>query len=387
MAVQDFFVDDLSRDLSGVRLPLGQATGLPNKCYIDPEFHKLEAERLFERTWTCVGVGADIPNPGDAKPITLAGKPIVLARDKQGQIRALHNVCSHRGVHLVSEPCKKLPALRCPYHSWTYNLDGKLIRTPWAGGPHQDNCLGLDKSALSLKVARCDIWADFIFVNLSGDAPSLAEFLKPLTDRWAGYDFSALRHGASRTYELKANWKLALENFLESYHLPWVHPGLESISPLEKHGYEMIGNHAFGATTSEYRINELEENPLPPFPGLNPDLHNIGEYPMQFPNVMLGLQRDHFYGIIVDPVAHDRTVERLHVYFVNPTDEEYNQERLEAIDKLMIDWNETFLEDVDVVQRMQVGRESNAFSGGVLTPFYDQGTIKFMRLLADAMEA
>ena len=121
---------DIDAASASVSAPLGQARGLPNACYTDPQYHREEAHDLFARTWTCVGVGADIPEAGNIMPVAAAGTPIVLVRDKNGAVNAFHNVCSHRGVQLVDAPGKRKPVLRCPYHSWTYGLDGALTHTP-----------------------------------------------------------------------------------------------------------------------------------------------------------------------------------------------------------------------------------------------------------------
>ena len=123
-----------------------------------------------------------------------------MLRDRKGEVRVFHNVCSHRGLELVSEPCKVSAALRCPYHSWTYDLSGKLIATPGIGGVGQNSCPKFDKSKNGLKSVRSAVWLNMVFVNLSGDAPEFEDFLAPLAKRWAAYDFSQLRHGGEDCY-------------------------------------------------------------------------------------------------------------------------------------------------------------------------------------------
>ena len=184
---------DIDAAASSVTATLGAARGLPNACYTDPDYHRLEARKLFARTWTCVGVGADIPEPGDILPVMAAGSPIVLVRDKAHAVNAFHNVCSHRGVQLVAEPESRKPVLRCPYHSWTYGLDGSLIHTPMIDGPDRHDCPAVEKAA----------WAD----AGSGRRLERSDFRQPVWDgavarrlhgaadrARAAYDFSALRH-------------------------------------------------------------------------------------------------------------------------------------------------------------------------------------------------
>src|SRR5262245_44270395 len=116
--------------IEALKRPAGKAFGLPGAAFTSETFHALENERLFPRSWTAAGVASDIPNAGDALPVTVAGLPLVLVRDRDGQVRAFHNMCRHRGMRLVAEPCSGKSVLRCPWHSWTYALDGRLMATP-----------------------------------------------------------------------------------------------------------------------------------------------------------------------------------------------------------------------------------------------------------------
>ena len=360
--------------------------GLPNLCYTDPEYHRLEAERLFARNWVCAGAGAEIPRPGDIKPVRIANQPILLVRNGQGAIRAFHNVCRHRGVQLATEPQSRGAVIRCPYHSWTYSLDGKLVRTPMVGGPGIDSCPDLNTGELGLRTAPVSVWNDLIFVNLSGQGPSLDDVVAPLNQRWSKYDFSNLRHAASWSLELQANWKLVVENYLESYHLPWIHPDLNDRSPLEHHSHFVASDWHFGQITDQFGASELSENPFRPFPGLGPTEEQCGEYPIFFPNVLLGLQRDHFYGIIIEPLANDRTREYVHLYMVGPEPDQDREQYRRAMDKLVENWKLVFTEDVWVVERMQMGRAADAFDGGVLTARHDDLTRRFMRGVADQLQ-
>ncbi|WP_420405126.1 aromatic ring-hydroxylating oxygenase subunit alpha [Nisaea sp.] len=353
--------------------------GLDNPHYTDPANYGAEAERLFRGGWVCVAVGADLPEAGDILPIDVGGQPVILVRDKAGRINGFHNVCSHRGVLLASGPMKRQPSLRCPYHSWTYAHDGRLVRTPFVGGPDAHECPALDRSRLGLRPIRTELWLDFVFVDLSGEAPPLEDFMAPLTARWAGYDFSRLAHGFRKTFALEANWKLAIENYLESYHLPWVHPELNRVSPLEIHGQIDVAPHIFGQSSANYRPGGIGGKQLPSFPDLDETRERIGEYPVVFPNLMLGVQRDHLFGIIVRADGPGRTIEDLHIYFAEET--ALGAEYAEIRDQLLEGWVEVFTEDIDVVERMQLGRRSGAFHGGVLTPYHDGPTRRFMALV------
>ena len=219
-------------------LPIGQASGLPNRCYTDPLLFDREKRHVFGRSWSTVGFGKDIPNPGDAMPVDHLGTPLLLVRAKNGSVKVFHNVCSHRGMILVEKPTRIRSVIRCPYHSWCYSLDGALKTTPHVGGPGHNADPSIDRSRLGLKEVRSVVWFDVIFVDLSGAAPAFETVIAPLAERWRDFDQSALCHAGpdiSFKLEVGCNWKLAVENYCESYHLPWVHPGLNSYSRLEDH--------------------------------------------------------------------------------------------------------------------------------------------------------
>lgn len=379
----------LARAMSAVFDPPETARGLPNLCYVDPAYHQLEAERLLARDWLCVGVGAEIPERGDAVAVDAAGQPVLLVRDRDGAVRAFHNVCRHRGSILV-EDRHSGPAIVCPYHSWSYALDGRLVRTPEVGGHGLHACASVDKDKLGLLPVRVAVWLDFVFVNLSGDAPPLADVVAPMAAQWSDYATDRLVHAAADTYELRANWKLAVENYLECYHLPWVHPGLNSYSPLAEHEYRVFADRFFGPVTHSYRASLPPEQALPEFPGLPAARRLAGEYPIAFPNLLLGIQRDHLFGIIVDPLAIDRTRERLHIYTVDDGAARPAAERARiaaAVAELAAGWREVFTEDIGIVERMQRGRASSSFDGGKLTAFHDDCNRRFMQHVARAVAA
>jgi choline monooxygenase len=318
-------------------------------------------------------------------PTEVAGLPMVIVRDRAGTLRAFHNICSHRGLQLVNAPCNVQGNLRCPYHSWAYKLDGTLKSTPHFGGYHKDTYEGFDRESKSLKPIRCEQWLDLVFVNLSGDAPPLEEYLQPVRDRWATYDLSLLRR-ESREVGLtcKANWKLAVENFSESYHLSWVHPALNSCSRMEDHfGFE-VGDVHVGQGSLLYKSGVMEGRSLPTFPNLEANhKETVAEYITVFPNLMLGVHPDYFLVFIANPLSAGKTQERMVFYFVG--DEAMTPEN-EALRHLPIDlWKDTNDEDIDMIERMQVGRKSPRFDGGCFSPELEQTVYRFQQMVAKAV--
>ena len=379
---------DLAPALAAVERPIAEARGLPNWLYTDAAAFRLEREQLFARTWACIGFGKDVPKPGDVRPVDLMGLPLILLRDKDGAVRVFHNVCSHRGLELVTEPCRVKHHLRCPYHSWTYGLDGALVNTPLIGGVGRNDCEGFDKTRHGLKPVRTAVWFDVVFVNLSGDAPAFEDHVAPLAERWDAFDGAAIRHGgpdSSIHFDLACNWKLAVENYCEGYHLPWVHPALNAYSRLEDHyNIETPGFAGQGTTAYNQRLldGSLE---FPQFAGLPKPWQEGAEYVALFPNVLLAVHRDQFYAVQVEPVGPDRCREHFEIYYVG---EEPLGERYAALREANRQgWRIIFAEDQGVVERMQRGRASPAYQGGVFSPAMDGPTHCFHKWVAGSLRA
>jgi choline monooxygenase len=377
------------RELASVERPIVEARGLPNEAYTSAQWAALERERVLGTSWTCTGFVDDVL-PGHAAPVDLLGLPLLVVRDGAGTSRVFHNVCRHRGHRLVEEPCDLGGRIRCPYHSWTYALDGALRGPPHVGGPGVHEVEGLDRSKHGLLEVRAAEWLGLLFVNLSGDATTLEAHLAPLLERWApfvgagGLDLlSPAWDNGSLELTVAANWKLAVENYCESYHLPWVHPGLNGYSRLEDH-YEILqGEAASGQGTRAFCFTERAGIELPRFPAWPRDRVRTAEYISLYPNVLLGVHVDHFYALVLTPLACDCTLERLRIYYLGDAAEGHAFGEARAT--LLQGWRQVFAEDVGVVEGMQDGRRSPAFDGGVFSPVMDRSTHHFHRWVARRM--
>jgi choline monooxygenase len=315
---------------------------------------------------------------------------VLLLRDHRDAIRAFHNVCSHRGVQLVAEPRNVRDGIVCPYHAWTYGLDGRLMRRPrFCGASPAEVKNGADRFdpvKLGLKTIRCEQWHGLVFINLDGNAPPLADYVAPLAARWQpSRDLGLLRHGGSLRFEIHANWKLVVENFCERYHLPSVHPALNRYSSIE-HSFQIVEDGLFaGVGSRSYAPPLVGDAPLPTFPGLDADARCRAEYIALFPNVMLGCLADHFYAFILQPVRHDLTRERFEFFFVG---DEAMQPRFAAARQDCIDRRHTInSEDISIVERMQIGRQSPAMTGGVFSPALEDTTHSFQKTFVLRLQA
>jgi phenylpropionate dioxygenase-like ring-hydroxylating dioxygenase large terminal subunit len=200
-----------------VRLPVLEAGTLPPWCYTSQAFYDREIERIFRRSWNFIGRADEIAEPGDYFTIELAGESIIVLRDQARQVRAFLNICRHRGTRLIDGKgnCR---AISCPYHSWTYGLNGDLI-----GSAGMEKTLNFDRACYGLMPVRLESWAGFLFASFDGQAPGLAGYLGDLPRRFEAYNFSDMVCVRRKEYDLACNWKVYLENAMEEYHTPTVH--------------------------------------------------------------------------------------------------------------------------------------------------------------------
>ncbi|QBF31462.1 aromatic ring-hydroxylating dioxygenase subunit alpha [Thalassococcus sp. S3] len=370
-------------DLSTVRRPITSAHGLPNAHYTHPEIYEEETHAVLIAGWSGLAVASDVPEPGDAKPLTFAGVPLLLLRDKGGQIRVFQNTCRHRGMILVDAPRKIEGALRCPYHSWCYATDGRLVSTPHVGGPGHNTHDGIDRDQLGLIEVRSHIWRDIVWINLSGDALAFEDEMSDVMRRWGEFEQPLYHGGPDSTFclNVRTNWKLAVENYCESYHLPWVHPGLNSYSRLEDH-YHIEQPGAFsGQGTRVYRqISDKDGRVFPDFAGLSDYWNAAAEYIAVYPNVLLGVHRDHAFAIVLRPEGPEQTSEHVHLYYASPDVDPALRAENSAL------WKSVFEEDIFVVEGMQRGRHAIGFDGGRFAPAMDGPTHMFHDWIAARMD-
>ncbi|WP_299614353.1 aromatic ring-hydroxylating dioxygenase subunit alpha [uncultured Tateyamaria sp.] len=369
-------------NLDAVRRPVASAHGLPNAHYVDPSVFEEERAALLMSGWSGLAAAADVPAPGDAVPLTFLGMPLLLIRDKAGAVRVFHNICRHRGMILVDAPRKIEGAIRCPYHSWCYSTEGRLVSTPHVGGPGKNTVDGIDKDLLGLIEVRSHIWMGVVWVNLSGNAPAFEDANADLLARWAEFDKPLYHGGTDSQFELtvNCNWKLAVENYCESYHLPWVHPDLNTYSRLEDHYHIETPGRYSGQGTLVYRQLKGEDgHTFPDFDGLSDMWDTAAEYITAYPNVLLGVHRDHAFAIILVPQAPGQTVEKIHLFYAQPdTDPALRARNTEQ-------WKQVFSEDIFVVEGMQRGRQTPMFDGGRFSPAMDGPTHLFHDWVAERM--
>lgn len=369
-------MDQIRTDFAAL---LEQDQGLPGQYFVESEMLELERHAVFENSWMCIGLSADATSKGDLFPLTVFGQPLLMVRDGPA-LRVLHNVCSHRGAMLVEAPAHSGPRIVCPYHNWAYKLDGELVSTPHVGGAGRHVCNEFDRQRLGLRKVRSVEWAGHVFVNLSGTAPSFAEWIRPVDERFANIEWHALRRDAAlaRTLRVGSNWKIICENFVESYHLPAIHKALNAVNPMAQH-YQILGGHSYlGQGATGYQGERVAGAALPL-------MKNISDYSryealLVFPNLILGTLPDMTFSIVLLPESAERTQERVEFFFVG---DEALLERFSVARQTGAEFiTSVNSEDVTIVETVQRGRHSPAFTGGQFAQGQEATSLQFQKMVA-----
>ena len=373
--------------------PVGESWGLPGRAYTDPGFLDLERRTLFRNTWVAAGVASALPDPGDVQPVDIAGWPLVLVRNRAGEINAFHNICRHRNTAVVSTAARRLPALRCPWHGWTYDLDGSLRGTPEFDGIGRHETAGLQRKRLSLVPVRTAQWFDIVFVNIDGRAPSLETHLAEFLRRFEGVRFDALQRANSWTTAYPCNWKLTVESGLESYHLPFLHPltiggswrGEQSKMETDDIAYFCCGEVSRSQWAEGRGASDLPQ--LPSIPGLQGDDACSLFFLNLFPSAVIGMVPDSLYLGIWLPDGHAHTTLSFHHYFAGEgaTAERYQPTR----DNIIASLHEVFAQDVPVLQAAQI-RAASRDELGIrphFSPFWETLVHGFQKNVVRHIEA
>jgi phenylpropionate dioxygenase-like ring-hydroxylating dioxygenase large terminal subunit len=324
---------------------------LPYRWYADPEIAAAERERIFRRSWQYAGHLGELDGPASMFPTQVGGLPVVVVLDRDGSPRAFLNVCRHRGTVLVNEPQVR-GTIQCPYHAWTYALDGSL-----RGAPRSKEEPDFDMACLGLVPVQVDTWGPFVFVNPDMDAPGLDVALGSLPEVVAanGLDVDSLRFRHRVGYEIQANWKIAIENYLECYHCQLNHPGFVKLIDEQRQRMEVDG----------LRLSQ--------FPPIHPDAYTdaapydvsdsvpTAQYHILFPAMKFNVNpgRPNLSIGPMWPLATDRTGAWFDYFFAEGTDEAWIEELLEFD-------NQVGAEDTGLVEAVQRGAASGALEHGRL---------------------
>jgi choline monooxygenase len=337
---------------------LAHASALAVEHYVDPRWAAAERTAVFARSWQLVGDAARVAQAGDHAVDEIAGHPLLAVRGGDGRLRAFANVCRHRAGPLALADGRGARGLRCRYHGWTYDLDGRL-----RAAPEMDDACAFDRAAIALPALRAHEWNGLLFVAIDAGTPAFDEVYAGVDARLAPAGLRALRFAGRDRYEVACNWKVYVDNFLEGYHLPHVHPGLSRA--LDYRGY----------TTELARWHSLQHAPL-----RDGALYGDGAalYFFVWPNVMLNVTPGRLQTNRVLPLGVDRCAVEFDWYFA--ADGGIAQRA--AADRAFSD--EVQREDARICEAVQKGLASGHYRPGRLSPAREAAVWHFHELLRAA---
>ena len=349
--------------------PLSRAATIPAEWYTDPRIAELERRTVFSRTWQMVGRAEQVASTGQYLTATVAGEPIVVVRGADGELRAFFNVCRHHAAAVMTEPCGIARQLRCPYHGWTYSLDGALRSGPDMGGMED---FDLTRNGLvPLSVAT---WEQLVFVHLDPDPVSLLDFVGDMAPQVRPLDLASLSFCERRTWELGCNWKVFVDNYLDGgYHVPFLHAGLNSILDYKAYTIENFGRVC------------LQKSPISAAGGeaMTASVrHGQALYYWLYPNLMLNWYEGYLDTNLVIPLGVDRTRVVFDFYFADVTPEaaDRNRRSMDVSERIQD-------EDHAICESVQRGLSSRAYGAGRLSVRREAGEHLFHRLLAADLRA
>lgn len=336
---------------------------LPGKYYHDQGIYQEEVEKIFYKFWLFACREEEIPSTGDFKTITIADESIILVRDKSNQIKALFNVCSHRGTQLCSESVGsfKSKSIQCPYHAWIYALDGKLMSAPLMKEGH-----GFEKSKCSLDTASVYIWEGFVFINLDKNPEPFETQMSTLIGKFKDWKMDELRIAQHIKYELNCNWKLILQNYQECYHCAGVHPLLTERTPIQSARHDSSSGAVIGGymdLTKKRGSMTMDGNAAaaPIYNVSGDDLQRIYYYSI-YPNLLLTPHPDFVMYHHITALGPDKIINDCYWLFL--PDVINDPKKRNGINSAVEFWDLTNKEDWKVCEQMQTGTKSARFTRG-----------------------
>jgi glycine betaine catabolism A len=336
---------------------------LAQRYFVSQEIFTTERERIFSTQWLCVGHHNDIAKPGEYFVREVIGESVIVLRDQRGTVRAFYNVCRHRGTRLCEESRGQFrETLQCPYHAWTYALDGRLV-----GAPHMGEVEGFEKGEHSLHCVNLAVWEGFMFVNLEKEPIAHEKVFAPLAGKFSHWNLAKLRSARRIEYDVRANWKLIFENYSECYHCPLVHPALSKLTPYDSAENDLSEGPFLGGfmpITKGQSLTTSGNACAMPVGDMKAEDHHRVFYYSIFPNMLLSMHPDYVMVHQIWPQSPERSL----IYcdwFFHP--DAFNQPSFKPEDAIEF-WDMTNRQDWHVCELSQQGIASRAYEPGPYSP-------------------
>jgi glycine betaine catabolism A len=331
---------------------------LPQRYFVSADIFAEELQRIFATNWVLVGHQSQLGKPGDYFLAEVAGESLIVAQDQRSTVRSFYNVCRHRGARLCEERTGHAAAIQCPYHAWTYALDGRLI-----GAPQMDQTPGFNRTEYPLKQAHLGLWEGFVFVNLGDAAASVEKWFGPLSGKFSDWNLPTLRSARRIGYEVGANWKLIFQNYSECYHCLGVHPELSKISPSDSAENDLTEGPFLGGFMRIAKDKSLTKSGNAcalPVGNFGEDAFRFVFYYSIFPNMLLSLHPDYVMVHQLQPQSAEST-RVLCDWFFNP--EAFQRPGFNPDDAVNF-WDMVNKQDWHVCELSQQGISSRAYEPG-----------------------
>ncbi len=366
-------ISDISKEAFHVETEMGRAWTLPARLYTDAAIFAAEKRKIFSRTWQVAGHGSQVANAGDYFTTELVGEPLLFVRGRDGKLRGFYNVCRHRAGP-PAEGCGSRKLFRCAYHGWTYGLDGALISATEIEGVE-----GFCVEDFALRPVRTEEWFNLVFVNLDPDARPLRECLGALPEQAEKFPFAEMKLFERRTYDMKCNWKTYVDNYLEGYHLPTVHPGLNRELDYNAYVVEPYARGPEGYVRQFSPIRGAQPGDAAPrrYSEAGEDLTT--DYFWIFPNWMLNCYPDNISVNIVLPVEPERSLAIFEWYLPE-------KDHGAPAAKASVEFSDQIqMEDVGICETVQKNLRSRSYSRGRFSVKQEKGVHAFHRMYGECM--
>ena len=383
-----------------IRLPIDQASTLIPDAYTSDNFFALEQEKIFSNSWVAVGCLPKVRKQGDILVTEVAGRSILVVRGEKNKLMAFYNVCRHRGSKLLNESCN-IKRIRCPYHAWVYGLDGECLGTTMFQNSNiHDNQTEnsyadhFEKKNYGLYPVPVRSWGFLIFVNLNmGTSKGISEeeitagfkeWLGDLPQKFQSHVLEKWLISNEKNYNVASNYKLIEENFMEYYHLPFVHPELSNVFRVEDHHRcQGKGMYTGMLTTPVSRDVDSVWLNLPTVQGLDKQHLKVAYHICIFPNVTITILPNHAFCMITAPIRANLTKER--TFILTPPETLANNSHIKMFIELVKFWDIINTQDLGIVERVQEGLSNPAFTGGPMSLKFEEPLHRYQNWIADRM--
>ena len=336
-------------------ISIEDSSTIPSEWYFNKDIYELEKKAIFDKSWHLIGSQSRIPNCGDTLNTKVLNEPILIVRQKDLSLKAFFNVCQHRGGPLVRKNCT-VKSFQCKYHGWIYDIDGSLQKTRDFSGVEN-----FKKQDYGLKSINITSWMGLIFINLSFENVSFPLRNTEIENRVSSIDISNFKYHSRKSYKVECNWKIYIDNYLEGYHIPFVHPRLNKVIDYKSYKTELYEG---------YSMQWALINPeLSPYKKSQKSNNNAAFYFTIFPNILLNIAPGRLQTNIIEPESPNSCIVHFDYYFGNITSENIKKD---------FDFSEEIqLEDIQICEEVQKGVRSRAYSAGRISKKSEQGLHHF----------